>query len=408
VAVRPEYSEAHNNLGVLLAHQGKAAEAEQEYRQALRSNPDFAEAHFNLGMVLKKQGRAAEAEQEYRQALRSNPDAAKAHFNLGVLLYEQGKAAEAEQEYRQALRSNPDFAQAHYNLGVLLAYQGKAAEVEQEYRQALRSNPDDAKAHLNLGNLLADQGKAAEAEQEYRAALRSNPDDALVHYNLGLLLLEAQGKFTLGLEELHRAEQLLPPNDPRQAKFQASFRRWQALADLDCKLPVLLQNQVQPADAAEAVRAAQLCQRSFHQLYVAAARFYTDAFAAEPKLAEDPQSGNRYNAACVAALAGCGQGKDARLLDDEDGVSLRRQALAWLRADLDAWAKLLDGANLEQRQEIIKKLKHWQEDRDLAGVRDTGGLAKLPENEGDAWRKLWADVDALLQRAQQVPPGEVK
>ena len=46
------------------------------------------------------------------------------------------------------------------------------------------------------------------------------------------------------------------------------------------------------------------------------------------------------------------------------------------------------------------ELRHWQEDSDLAGVRDKDALAKLPSDEQDAWRKLWADVDALLKKAQ--------
>jgi hypothetical protein len=48
---------------------------------------------------------------------------------------------------------------------------------------------------------------------------------------------------------------------------------------------------------------------------------------------------------------------------------------------------------------VQETLRHWQQDSDLAGVRDKGALAKLPAAERDAWRKLWADVDALLKRA---------
>jgi hypothetical protein len=36
----------------------------------------------------------------------------------------------------------------------------------------------------------------------------------------------------------------------------------------------------------------------------AAARWYSEAFAAQPKLADDLNAGHRYEAACAAALAG--------------------------------------------------------------------------------------------------------
>src|SRR5262249_20791724 len=52
-------------------------------------------------------------------------------------------------------------------------------------------------------------------------------------------------------------------------------------------------------------------------------------------------------------------------------------------------------------------LKRWQADRDLAGVRGTKSLAKLPEAERQAWQKLWDDVADLLARAQRQPaPGK--
>jgi hypothetical protein len=64
--------------------------------------------------------------------------------------------------------------------------------------------------------------------------------------------------------------------------------------------------------------------------------------AGEPGLAEDLNAQHRYNAARAAALAGCGAGEDAAHLTDSDRAGLRKQALDWLRADLEAWRKILD------------------------------------------------------------------
>jgi serine/threonine-protein kinase len=322
-----------------------------------------------------------------------------------ILRGRPGRQEEALGYLRAAVAVRPDCASAHNNLGVLLAGQGKAA-AEREYREALRISPDLAEAHYNLGILLAGQGKTDEAERQYREALRLNPDFAEAHYNLGLLLAE-QGKFAAALGELQRAEQVLPPNDPRLPQVQANIRHCQVLAELDRKLPDLLHNKLQPTDAAEGLSVAWLCQQPYTQLYAAAARFYSDAFASDPKLADDLGSGhryNRYNAACAAALAGCGQGKEAPSVDDQEGARLRRQALTWLRADLDAWAKLLDDATPEQRAQAAEMLKHWQEDTDLAGVRDKEALEKLPEGEREAWGALWTEVEALRQKAAEKGP----
>jgi hypothetical protein len=43
-------------------------------------------------------------------------------------------------------------------------------------------------------------------------------------------------------------------------------------------------------------------------------------------------------------------------------------------------------------------LEHWQQDSDLASVRDEASLAKLPTEEQPGWRQLWADVTNTLAK----------
>ncbi len=62
--------------------QGKLDEAVSSFRRALALKPDFAEAHSNLGSALKDQGKLDEAVASFRQALIVKPDFAAAHSNL--------------------------------------------------------------------------------------------------------------------------------------------------------------------------------------------------------------------------------------------------------------------------------------------------------------------------------------
>jgi hypothetical protein len=139
------------------------------------------------------------------------------------------------------------------------------------------------------------------------------------------------------------------------------------------KLPVILAGEAKPADVAECLALAQFC-RDDKQLYAAAVRFYTEAFTTDAKL----QRLHRYNAACAAALAGCGKGMDANQLEEKERLRLRKQALDWLKADLFLWAKHADSDQAEERTLIVQGMKHWQTDPNLAGVRDKDDLAKLP------------------------------
>src|SRR5205085_2881461 len=91
--------------------------------------------------------------------------------------------------------------------------------------------------------------------------------------------------------------------------------------------------------AAQRSEYAQLCYCK--RRYAAAARLWAEAFAADPKLADDPLASHRDDAAFAAALAAAGQGADAGALDERERARWRKQALAWLRAELVVYGKLL-------------------------------------------------------------------
>src|SRR5262249_2127276 len=107
---------------------------------------------------------------------------------------------------------------------------------------------------------------------------------------------------------------------------------------------------------------------------------------------------HRYNAARAALSAALPRGR-ARSSDDPPRARLRRQALAWLRAELDLWARRLDTGKAEDRPLAATTLGRWLRDRDLAGVRDPAALDGLPEAERPGWRQWWSDVEALRARA---------
>jgi Flp pilus assembly protein TadD len=404
VAVRPQSPGAHNNLGLALWAKGLLDEAAAELREALRLKPDYAEAHNNLGNVLRAKGLLDEAAAEYREAIRLKPDYAMAHTNLGLTHHDKGHLDEAVAEYREAVRLQPDDATAHYNLGNALKNTGRQDDAAAEYREALHLKPDYAEAYYNLGLTHHDKGHLDEAVAEYREAIRLKPDYAKAHCNLGAVLVR-QGHFRQAVEEHRRGHELgsrLPGWPYPSAQW---VRQAEELARLDERLPDVLAGKDRPKDAAERLGFAEICQQHARR-YAASARFYAEAFDAEPKLAGELDS-HRYNAACSAALAGCGKGEDTANLDVAERARLRRQALDWLRAELTAWRGRLDKEKGKARPAAAQALAHWRQDDDLAGVRGEPALAALPEAERGPWRALWADVAALLGRtAPQTPqPG---
>src|SRR5499427_444852 len=179
---------AHNNLGALLARQGKFTEAIEQYERALRLKPDEAEAYTNLGGVLARQGKLTEAVQNCERALQLEPDYAEAYYNLAVALAAQGKLPEAVKNYERALQLKPDYAEACNNLGVALSEQGKLAEATKNYERALQLKPDYPEAYNDLGIALGEQGNFSEAIRSFERALQLKPDYTEAYTNLKVTL----------------------------------------------------------------------------------------------------------------------------------------------------------------------------------------------------------------------------
>jgi hypothetical protein len=53
-------------------------------------------------------------------------------------------------------------------------------------------------------------------------------------------------------------------------------------------------------------------------------------------------------------------------------------------------------------------MEHWLLDTDFAGVRGKEAVSRLPEQERQAWRKVWTEVAQLSARAREKESREKK
>jgi hypothetical protein len=73
---------------------------------------------------------------------------------------------------------------------------------------------------------------------------------------------------------------------------------------------------------------------------------------------------------------------------------------------LSSWTKLTD--DTKEHARIRQALQHWQKDPDLAGIRDPDTVAKLPADEQQACKKLWAEVATLQKQVAEKPPEKIR
>jgi serine/threonine-protein kinase len=401
LALRPQALQTQLMLGVLLDYGNKWSEAEVTYSKLIEIGPPRPSPHNNLGNLLRKQRRFDEAIRELHTALDLARDLRwdypLAHFNLGLTLYDKGDFTGASAEFREVTRVKKDHPEAHNLLGISLDRLGRQDEAIAEYREAIRLKADDPDAHYNLGLALSDKGRLDEAIKEYSEVTRLKPDHAEAHCNIGDILIR-QGRFVEGLAARKKGHEL----GSKQPGWQFPSAEWIEQAErwvkLDTKLTKVLNGELRLTQVSERLALANMCLR-YKRLYLTAFRIYREAFAEQPKLADDLQQPHRYNAACAAALAGCGQGKDADQTDIKERLRLRQQTLDWLSADLAAYRNLLDKESEKAGPEIVKRMQYWQQDKDFALLREAKALYNLPEAERIVWGKFWAEVEELRQKA---------
>ena len=87
------------------------------------------------------------------------------------------------------------------------------------------------------------------------------------------------------------------------------------------------------------------------------------------------------------------------------GFELRTlwRELDWLQADLAVYTKRLASGESKQQLLVQQRLRNWQRDPDLIGIRDAAALARLPAQEQKACQQLWAEVKTLLRKAKPHP-----
>jgi serine/threonine protein kinase/tetratricopeptide (TPR) repeat protein len=384
--------------GGAYAKRGQLGKAIADYSKAIELKPNDhgnLAAWNNRGIAYYRLGQLDKAVVDYSKAIDLKADCVGAWINRGEAYHQLGQLDKAVADFSKAIRLDPNLAAPHIELGNVLLAKAEYDAAGTAYKEGIRLDPRHSLAHNALGQVLVAKNEYDAAIAEFKEAIRLDPRHARAHIKLGNVLL-AKGDFPAALKALQRGHDLGQEDPAWSFPSAQAIKECERLLELDAKLPKVLKGEVELADAAERLALGQLCQHKKRNH--AAARFYTEAFGADPKLADTLRAPHRYNAACAAALAGCGQGEDVAQLDDEARARLRRQALDWLRTDLQNWRDHLEKEPDKAHLLVQRTLRHWQQDADFASARGAGPLARLPEAERQAWQQLWDEVETLVRR----------
>ena len=184
ISLRPDYAEAHNNLGNLLQNEGQHEKAIISYKKALSIKPDLYETSYNLGTIFQEREEYSFAITMYIKALDTKPNHRDSLINLSDVFRRQHKFDESLRILHKAEKLYPNSAETKNNFGLTYRDQGKLGKAIRSYEEAISLNTNYAEAYNNLGIVFRDQGNFEKAVTSYEKAIEIKPDFAEAYANI--------------------------------------------------------------------------------------------------------------------------------------------------------------------------------------------------------------------------------
>ena len=244
----------HFTTAQMLHRQGRLAEAEQQYRAALKLDGSHVDAMEWLGTLCLQSGKIDEAIRWLGEAAALRPEQAAFHDNLAAALMRAQRPEEAAAAYRRSLAVAPDAAETRVNLAAILQRLGRPNEAMELLDQAIPADrhlnavcrdpttfpteearcnaiiencrhilaryPNYAPAHYSMACALLNLGRVAEARRACERALVLNPTIP-VYYHILIYSGEAAHRASAvdALEQLAGQEAALPEDDRATLHF---------------------------------------------------------------------------------------------------------------------------------------------------------------------------------------------
>ncbi len=260
------------DAGYVTDAEGKLDDAAGFYRRAAEADPTRFEAHLSLGLLLARQGKLANARTELATATTLDPGdagpAAKARAWRALAQIDRTEnPTDASNDLLEALKLSPETPEDTLLAAELADGAGQVDAAEAAYRRLLAKDQGNASANAGLAHILIARKQYPEAETLLRTALEKSPDDPSLTAQLATVLAAQDKAEALPLlQKLHSAH----PQDEAISRMLAevlseagdvsgSDQLYAALLGAHPEDPALLvahgQNLIREAKFAEALSA---------------------------------------------------------------------------------------------------------------------------------------------------------
>ncbi|MHB8940249.1 MAG: tetratricopeptide repeat protein [Desulfobacteria bacterium] len=192
----PGNPEVDMAFGLAYQARGDLPKAETYLRRAIDKKPDYADARNNLGIVLARRKAWDEAIREFEAAaanvMYTTPE--RAYFNIGEAYRAKGDPANAEGAYRRALLANVRYAPAYTALSGVLGGQGKWNDAASVLTRCVEVLPGYVPGWMELGRAYLRLSRPADALKAFDKVLAVSSDPEERKQAAGYVTLLGSGK----------------------------------------------------------------------------------------------------------------------------------------------------------------------------------------------------------------------
>jgi len=138
VALDPENSEIHNNLGMAYFFKNSPSKAQAHIKRAIQLNNKNTDAKLNLATIYMNEGKLAQAEGLYNEILEDLTYGGqhRTHYNLGVIELSRKNQMAAKSQFNKSLGVNPNYCPAHYKLAEMSYSERNYISSLKQYKEA--------------------------------------------------------------------------------------------------------------------------------------------------------------------------------------------------------------------------------------------------------------------------------
>jgi tetratricopeptide (TPR) repeat protein len=165
----PDSAEIHMLIGGELGRQGERTAAISQYREAIRLNSKLPGVHYELAELLRSSPNAAlnaQAEGEYKAAVRANPYDVMSWSRLGEIYSARSEFQAAEEHFTRALALQPKDSDARTGLAIVYISTNRTGEAMPLLESVVKDDPANVASHYRLSVLYRQAGRTSDAERE--------------------------------------------------------------------------------------------------------------------------------------------------------------------------------------------------------------------------------------------------